>query len=49
MEFDGYPLNSKMIQDILRKESEGYHHRLIETKLSENTLTKMDFQEWKCH
>ena len=27
MEFDGYPLNSKIIQDVCRKRNKGYHRR----------------------
>ena len=31
MEFDGCPLNSKMIQDNWKKTNEGCHHRVIWT------------------
>ena len=43
MEFDGCPLNSKMIQNMWRKRNEGYHHRLMETKLSEKHFNKDGF------
>ena len=43
MEFDGCPLNCKMIQDIWRKTNEGCHHRLMETKLSEKHFNKDGF------
>ena len=39
MEFDGCPLNSKMVQDIWRKNEE-CHHRFMETKLSEKYSNK---------
>ena len=43
MEFNGCPLNNKMIQDIWRKINEGCHHRLMETKLSEKHFKKKRF------
>ena len=45
MEFDGCPLNSKMIQDIWREKNEECHHRLMETKLSEKLFNKDGFSK----
>ena len=43
MKFDRCQLNSKMIQDIWRKTNEECHHRLMETKLSEQHFNKDGF------